>query len=277
MEVNCEDCAGCCIDWRPLADGIDHEHRGRFEPFDDRRNFVFLTREDVWEFLDAGLGDALTPRLFRGDSGVEVGGETVAAIRGRPAFVVGLRKPPKPVAPFGNEARWLPSCVFLDPETLQCRVYDTERYPSDCAAYPGHNLALDRETECERVEAAFGGERLLDDEPEEEGLLLGPSALGEKVFAFPEPESEAVADAIEGKPGRETRAAFAAVAAASAPGTLAVNDERRTAARERALDADGWVGGAIAEWERRAGGEADPSLGGAIEESRGAPPTPGWG
>ena len=39
-------------------------------------------------------------------------------------------------------------------------------------------LDLGAETECERVEAEWGGERLLEDEPPEgmEGLLLGPHA-----------------------------------------------------------------------------------------------------
>jgi len=278
MEVDCENCAGCCVDWRPVAeDDIDHERRGRFRALDDVHNFVFLTREEVRAFLEAGLADAMVPRLFAADDGVEVGGETVAAVGGVPAFVVGIRKPSKPVAPFGTEPRWLDTCAFLNPETLQCRIHDTDLYPGDCATYPGSNLALERETECERVEGAFGGARLLDDEPEgTDGLLLGPSALGEKVFGYPDPEDEAVAAAIGGDPSRETRAAFVAIAAASAPGTLAVNDERRAEAYERALDADGWTTGAIEEWHERAGETPEPSLGEAVEEARGAPPTPGW-
>ncbi len=277
MKVDCEGCAGCCVDWRPVADeDIDHERRGRFRALDGVHNFVFLTREEVRGFLDAGLADAMVPRLFEANDGIEVGGKTIAAVRGKPAFVMGLRKPPKPVAPFGSEPRWLDTCVFLDPETLQCRVHDTGLYPGDCASYPGHNLALDRQTECERVEDAFGRERLLDAELEhDDGLLLGPSALGEKVFGYPG-TGEPVVDAVGGAPSRETRAAFTAVAAASAPGTLSVNGERRTEARERALEADGWPTGAIGEWVERKGEEPKPSLGRRVEGARGAPSTPGW-
>jgi len=284
MEVDCENCAGCCVDWRALADVPEHERRGPQEPLDDTYNLVPLTRDDVRAFLDAGLADALTPRLWAARDGpsVTVDGREVAAIRGKPAFFVGIRKPPKPVAPFDTEGAWLPTCAFLDPETLQCRIHDAPEYPEECAEYPGHNLALGVETECERVEERVGGDRLLDDEPpaERSGLLFGPQAVGQKVFAHPGPDDlpAGVVDRLTaGDLTDEDRAAFVAVAAASAPGTTAVEPTKRERAYEAALDADSWVGRAIDEWTERAGEDApDPGLGAAVEAARGAPGTPGW-
>lgn len=142
MRVDCEDCAGCCLDWRALAPDdvdLDHERRGRYRPIDDAYNLAVLTRDDVRTFLDAGLADAMTPRLFHADGdapAVSIDGYDLAAVDGRPVFLVGLRKPPKPVAPFGTDGAWLPTCAFLDPDTLQCRLHDAELYPADCAAYP---------------------------------------------------------------------------------------------------------------------------------------------
>ncbi|NHN46102.1 YkgJ family cysteine cluster protein [Halostella sp. JP-L12] len=304
MEVNCEGCAGCCLDWRALADAdLDHERRGPYEPVDGEYNLVALTRDEVRAFLDAGLGDALRPRLWydgeRGgadgaeaddpddasDAGVRIDGAPVAAVRGRPVFFVGLRRAPKPVAPFGRESEtWLPTCVFLDPATLQCRLHDSERYPSECAEFPGHNLKLDVETECERVEREFGGDRLLDDEPPGgmTGPLFGPQALGQKVFVHPDPDrlDGAVDRMREGDLTAEDRAEFAAVAAASTPGTTSVNDDAYERAYEAALGADSWVGRAVDDWRARAGdpGERAPDapLGDRIEGERGAPDTPGW-
>jgi len=288
MEVDCEGCAACCIDWRALAEGdVEHERRGRYRPLDDVYNLVVLTREDVRAFLDAGLGDALTPRVCRAETGVAVGGETLAAIDGRPAFVVGVRKPPKPVAPFGTDPDWLPACAFLDPTTLQCRVHDSPLYPADCADYPGSNLALGAETECGRAEREFGGDRLLDDDaPEDPGFALGPQAVGWKVFAYPDPDDPPAAhrdldaDAVEalagGDPPPAVRAPFVAAAAASAPGTPSVDPDRYAAALETVRDADSWVGRAAAEWHRRSGDDPDPAAAEAVEDARGAPSTPGW-
>jgi Fe-S-cluster containining protein len=286
MEVDCENCAGCCVDWRALADtGVDHERRGPQEPLDDTYNLVPLTRDDVRAFLDAGLGDAMTPRLWEARAGpsVAVGGREVAAVSGKPAFFVGIRKPPKPVAPFDTDGAWLPTCAFLDPETLQCRIHDSPVYPEECAEYPGHNLELDVETECERVEAEVGGDRLLDDTPPEElsGLLFGPQAVGQKVFAYPDPDDlpAGVVDRLAaGELTDEDRARFVAVAAASAPGTTAVEPTKREQAYETAVDADSWVGRAIDDWAERAdGGETpDPELADTVEAARGAPRTPGW-
>ncbi|GAA0673640.1 YkgJ family cysteine cluster protein [Natronoarchaeum mannanilyticum] len=290
MEVDCEGCAGCCVDWRALTDAPgDHERGGDRQPLDDTYNLTPLRRGEVRTFVDAGLGDALTPRLWRDAGGVEIDGRELAGVGGRPAFFVGLRKIPKPVAPFDVAPRRLPACVFLDPETLQCRIHGDELYPQQCASYPGHNLTLDQETECERVERSFGGDRLLDDEPPEdaEGLLLGPQALGEKLFVHPEPERLAgVVDRVaRGEPTAADRAEFVGVAAASSPGATGVDERRYEAARERALEADSWVGETIAEGTDRADaatGEADaaeataPSLASAAEEDRGAPETPGW-
>jgi hypothetical protein len=286
MEVDCEGCAGCCLDWRPLAsDPSDHEGRGPYEPLDDTYNLAPVSGDEVRAFLDAGYGDALVPRLFRAESGpqVTVGGVDVAAVDGRLAFLVGLRKVPKPVAPFGTAPRWLPTCTFLDPATLQCRLHDTDRYPETCSTYPGTNLALGVETECERVEAAHGGDRLVDDEPPGDAApLFGPAALGARVFVHPDPDR--VADAVDrlaaGSPTRADRVEFLAVAAASRPGTPDVDEDRYERARERARESRSWVTAALAEWGERAGERGDPApdpgVAEAVEDDRGAPPTPGW-
>ncbi|WP_265109541.1 YkgJ family cysteine cluster protein [Halosolutus halophilus] len=326
MEVHCEGCAGCCLDWRSLLDSDDHDGSGsqhdrrgprksgsggpRREPLDDDPTFVPLTRDEVRTFLERGMAAAATPRFWHAadeSEGVEIDGHTVAAVAGRPAFFVGLRKPPKPVAPFGrDEETWLPACVFLDPTTLQCRIHDDgDLFPGECGAYPEHNLALDQETECERVEAAFGGDRLVDDSHDEpDGLLLGSQAVGAKLFCHPEPERlEGIVDrAASGDLTAADRAELVAVAAASSPGTLAVSEHHYDRAKARALAtnsaddpeegrADGgaieetgsdgdWIGPAIREWterRRRADGTVPRSaIAKTIEDARGAPETPGW-
>lgn len=281
MEVNCEGCAGCCIDWRTLSEeDIDHERRGPREPIDDAYNLVPLTRDDVRNFVEEGLGDAMTPRLWAADSGVEIDGTTLAAIDGKPAFFVGLRKSPKPVKPFGQPSSWLPTCAFLDPETLQCRIHSTEIYPEECGEYPGHNLALGVESECERVEGAFGGERLVDERVPEglSGLLLGPQAIGQKVFVHPEPErlTGTITRLREDRATDADRAEFVARALASSPGTTTHNDEAYERGYERVRETSSWVGEAIDEWERRAGDDPEPALAADVEETRGASETPGW-
>lgn len=292
MELNCAGCAGCCVDWRPLSPegGSDHERRGPRVPVDDAYNLVALEREEVRAFLEDGLGDALTIRLWEageGDGAVEVDGRQLAAVAGRPAFFVGLRKPPKPVAPVGREEpTWLPTCVFLDPGTLQCRIHGDDHYPAECSAYPAHNLALGVETECERVEAAGGGDRLIGDDPDDtDGApLFGPQAVGQKLFAHPDPDDLAgvVERTARGDLTREDRAEFVAVAAASSPATLAISEAHYEEARAQFLAADSWAGGAIGEWEERTGGRGeaaafDPGAAGrSVEEERGAPGTPGW-
>ncbi|MFC4990021.1 YkgJ family cysteine cluster protein [Saliphagus infecundisoli] len=293
MELNCAGCAGCCVDWRPLAPegGSDHERRGPYSPLDAAYNLVALEREEIRGFLADGMGDALTVRLWEADDdegAVEIDGHRLAAVAGRPAFFVGLRKPPKPVAPVGREEpTWLPSCVFLDPDTLQCRIHGDALYPAECGAYPAHNLELGVETECERVEAAGGGDRLLEDDPgdaADTGPLFGPQAVGQKLFAHPDPDDlEGIVErAAEGTLTREDRAEFVAVAAASSPGTLALSDPHYEDAREQVLAADSWAGRAIDDWEERAGGRGEPAAtdpadaGRAVEEERGAPDTPGW-
>ncbi|WP_123536438.1 YkgJ family cysteine cluster protein [Halosimplex salinum] len=286
MEVNCEGCAGCCLDWRSLApdDGAHgHERRGRYRPLDDVDNLAPLSSDEVRAFLDAGYAAAMVARLFRIDDGpsVSVGGVEVAAVRGRPAFLVGLRKIPKPVAPFDADPAWLPSCVFLDPETLQCRIHGDGIYPETCATYPGDNLALDAETECERVERVHGGERLVDgDPPADAEPVIGPGAIGARVFAHP--DADRIAEAVErlaaGDATRADHAEFVGVAAASTPGRLSVDDGRYERARDRALEAESWIDGATAEWvDRVASGEpADPTTAENVEADRGAPETPGW-
>jgi len=283
MEVNCEGCAGCCLDWRPLApDDLDHERTGSYSPLDDTYNLAPLSGDEVRTFLDAGESAALTPRLFRTDDGpqVTVGGVDLAAVGDRPAFLVGLRKVPKPVAPFGGDPRWLDACVFLDPATLQCRIHDTDRYPETCATYPGTNLVLDVETECERVERVHGGERLLDDDsPDGAAPVFGPAAVGARVFVHPDPDriAGAVERLADGVPTPDDRAEFLAVAAASSPGTGRVDPDRYERARERVREGESWVDAAVAEWVGRAATtDADPALAREVEDARDAPGTPGW-
>ncbi|SFR32941.1 YkgJ family cysteine cluster protein [Halogeometricum limi] len=288
MDVDCEDCAGCCVDWRPVSPApSDHERRGPRRPLDDVYNLVPLTRDEVVGFVRAGFGDVLVPRMWEVDDAdtpsVEVDGVSVAAIAGRPAFFVGLRKPSKPVSPFGVGRTWLDACVFLDPETLQCRIHEDDLYPDECREYPGHNLALGRETECERVESTFGGDRLLDDEtPELRGLLLGPHAVGSKVFAYP--DREALSGTVErmrrGDLTDADRAAFVGAAAGSRPGSTEVDETRAEAVRETVLDADSWAGEVVGAWTELAGDVGDDAAdapdGRTVEVARGAPETPGW-
>jgi hypothetical protein len=318
MEVNCRGCAGCCLDWRSLCADETIESEGRrvgrtaaAESADDADrtsparvplggsyNFVALSRDEVRTFVDQGAAAALTVRFWAVEDereGIEIGGRQIAAVAGRPVFFVGRRKPPKPVAPFDREEpAWLPTCVFLDPTTLQCRIHDDECFPDECAGYPGQPLAHGVDTECERVEARFGGDRLLDDEHDDvDAGLFGPQALGGKLFCHPRPA------ALEGLLGRVAtndlepadRADCLAIAAASSPGTVAISDYHYERAYEDALEAlegnrgdeGAWIGPAIDAWRRQFaehGGEdgpdPNPNLARAVEERRGAPETPGW-
>ena len=82
MELRCEGCAGCCVDWRPLApDAAGSDRAGDRPPLDDAYDLVPLTRDEVAGFLDDGLGDVLVPRLFEPaerDGRVSVDGVDVA-------------------------------------------------------------------------------------------------------------------------------------------------------------------------------------------------------
>lgn len=285
MEVNCAGCAGCCIDWRPLRAGAeDGERRGSRRALDDTYNLVPLTRDEVRDFCADGMGDVLVPRLWTAgedDDAVRIDGVRVAAVGGRPVFAVGLRKAPKPVAPFGTDPSWLRTCAFLDPTTLRCRIHGSDRYPRTCRTYPGHNLVLDAETECERVETAFGGDRLLDPSPPADAppLPFGPQAFGATVFAHPDPDSlGGVVDRLRrGDPTAADRADFVGVAVGSHPGSLDVDEGRARTWRERALDASSWVGRAIEAWERTAEGPGTPAAGVSVdEEALGAPGTVPW-
>lgn len=287
MDVNCDGCAGCCIDWRPLAPGTnDHERRGRRPPLDDAYNLVPLSRDEVRNFLDAGYGDVMTPRLWQAaetDDAVTVDGYDLVAVDGRPVFFVGLRKPPKPVGPFGLDRHWLDTCVFLDPETLRCRIHDSPLYPRTCRDYPGQNLTLDRETECERVEEVYGGDRLLDDTPPDDvSLALGPQALGAKLFAYPDPDdlTGVVGRLVDDDLTDADRARFVGIAVGSSPGTTAVDESRAEEARTEALAADSWAGQAIDAWTTQTGDRGSlatdvGAIGSTIEDARGAPETEG--
>lgn len=249
---------------------------------DDRYNLVPLTRADVRGLVAHGLADALMPRLWTVETGgVTVDGHELAALDDRPVFYLGLRTPPKPVGPFETTPRWLNTCIFLDPRTLQCRIHDSDIYPSECSAYPGHNLALDAETECERVEAETGSERLLDTEPPEElgSDVLGLGAVGHRLFVVPQVEmvEGLVADIKADTLARDDRAKFVATAAASAPGTTRIDEDQYTSVLQRAARADSWAGSAIEIWHRRAHQvEPAPDHAETVEDARGAPPTPGW-
>ena len=220
-----------------------------------------------------------------------VGGVELAAVGDRPAFLVGLRKVPKPVAPFDADPAWLDTCAFLDPRTLQCRIHGDETYPDTCTTYPGSNLELGVETECERVERVHGGERLLDDTPPEDATpAFGPGALGTRVFTHP--DHDRIVDAVErlvaGEPTAADRTEFVAVAAASAPGTGAVSEHRYEQAKTRIREETSWLDDALVEWTERAStrptedgaGDTettpDPRLARDVEDARGAPGTPGW-
>lgn len=288
MDVNCEGCAGCCLDWRPVAPAaLDHERRGSRQPLDDTYNLVPLLRDEVRAFLDAGYGDAMTPRLWRAEEGSDdqtltIDGYDVVALDGRPVFFVGLRKPPKPVGPFGLDQRWLATCVFLDPENLRCRIHEDDLYPETCARYPGENLVLGRETECERVEAAYGGDRLLDATPPEGiGPRLTPAAVGAKLFVHPDPDrlTGVVGRVAAGSPTAADRAEFVGVAVGSRAGSTEVDAVRAERARTRALTADSWAGGVVETWADRAGelgGDATDASYDDVEERRGAPETTDW-
>lgn len=284
MEVDCEGCAGCCIDWRPLTETpSQHERRGPGEPLDDTYNLVPLTRDDVRALVAAGLGDACVPRFFQvEEGGISVDGYQLATIDGRPAFYLGLRTPPKPVAPFDTDPHWLDTCVFLDPNTLQCRIHGEDHYPTECADYPGHNLKLDAETECERVTAATDRERLLDDEPpaDLDAPLRGPGAVGWRVFVVRERgvlDGSVLAALAEDTLSRSDRAVFVATAAASAPGTTVLNERRYESTLEKVRETSSWAGEAVEAWRALAATEpADPSLANAVETERDAPDTPGW-
>lgn len=288
MRVNCEGCAGCCIDWRPIGPpSLDRERLSDRPPVDDNYHLVPLLRDEVRDFVDAGYGDALAPRLFlarEDDDAVTVDGYDLAAIDGRPVFLVGLRKLPKPVAPFGVDPVWLDTCAFLDPTTLQCRIHDTDHYPRTCSTYPGHNLQLGTETECERVEAVHGGERLVDDEPPDvDPPLFGRGALGSKLFVHPDPDrlTGRVARTAEGEATVADRAAFVGTAVGAAAGTTEVNEKRAEQARRQVEAASSWVSEAAADWvalasERGTEAPVPGSLTADVEDARGAPATPGW-
>lgn len=289
VELNCERCAGCCIDWRPLQppdvdQSLDHERGGRFDPLDDVYNLAPLTSDEVRAFIDADLGAALMPRVFEAterDAAIQIDGYTLAAVNGRPTFLVGLRKPPKPVAPFGVDPTWLPTCVFLDPTTLQCRIHDESLYPETCDTYPADNLTLGAETECERVEASFGSDRLTTEPGDTTGApRMGRESIGSTVFAHPEPArlSGVIERLAAGAPTLEDRAEFVSVAAASRPGSFVVDTDRMIDATDQLLTETSWVADAIRDWEDRRGAHRppDPSLANQIETKRGAPPTPGW-
>ncbi|WP_255198277.1 YkgJ family cysteine cluster protein [Halorarius litoreus] len=279
MEVNCEGCAGCCVDWRPLSEAApDHERQGRYRPLDDTYNLVPLTGDEIRRFVDDGFGDVLVPRLFAAETGVTVDGHTLASVAGGPAFYVGLHKPSKPVGPFGHDPAWLDACVFLDPTTLQCRIHGTDRYPETCASYPGENLALGFETECERVERAFDGDRLRDGTPPKEPGI-DPVPLGSSVFVHPAPHrlDGVVERLVEGRATTADRAEFVAVAAGHHPGDVEVDTDHYEETYAAVLDAESWAGQASDEWGRLAdAADPEPATAREVEEARGAPPTPGW-
>jgi Fe-S-cluster containining protein len=288
MHVNCEGCGACCLDWRPIGPAsLDRERLSDRPPLDENYHLVPLLRDEIRDFVDADYGDALSPRLFLAgddDETVTVDGYDLAAMDGRPVFLVGIRKLPKPVSPFGVDPVWLDTCAFLDPTTLQCRIHDSDHYPRTCATYPAHNLLLGKETECERVEAAYGGGRLLDDDPGDVSPpLFGRAVLGAKLFVYPDPDDLVgrVERIAAGDQTDADRARFVGAAVGTAVGSTEVNETRAAAVREQVAAADSWVGAAAADWATRAGARGsdapDPeTVVDDAEEGYGAPETPGW-
>lgn len=280
MEVDCEGCAGCCLDWRSLVeDPSTHERDGNRTPIDDMYNFVPLTRDEVQAFYEHDLTDALVPRLWYDDDGLDIDKYSIATINNHPVFYLGPAKPSKPVAPFNSPSTWLPTCVFLDPETLQCRIHNSELYPAECAEYPGHNLDLGVETECERVEASFGGSRLLDDSVPEDmsELLLGPQAIGQKIFMHPDAErlTDILPRVEAGEVTHDDTVEFVAAALAGSPGMTSVDIDRYNNLKEEIQQSKSWAGKAIESWEAlQRTHDPNTTLAKTVESN--APPTPGW-
>ncbi|NUE01561.1 YkgJ family cysteine cluster protein [Halorubraceae archaeon YAN] len=286
MEVNCAGCAGCCIDWRALvSDPVAHERQGDRAPIDDTYNLVPLRGHEARSLVDCGYGDAMTPRLFEAgpdDDCVRVDGFDLAAIGDRPVFYLGLRKPPKPVAPFGEHRQWLRSCAFLDPETLQCRIHGDDLYPETCSVYPGDNLHMDQETECERVEDVFGGIRLIDaTPPDNRSQPQFAGAVGSKIFGYPDPdELSGVVDRLAANAlTAYDRSLFVGIASGSSPGMLDINKAIAETYQSKAHSAESWVGKTIEHWEKRAdaaGTRAVVDNPAIYETDHGAPETTGW-
>ncbi len=280
MEVDCEGCAGCCLDWRSLVeDPSTHERDGKRSPIDDMYNFVPLTRDEIRGFYENDLTDALVPRLWFDDDGLDINDYSIATINDSPVFYLGPAKPPKPVDPFDTTTAWLPTCVFLDPESLQCRIHNTDLYPTECAEYPAHNLDLGVETECERVENSFGGSRLQEDSIPDtlSELLLGPQAIGQKIFIHPDVERLAgILPRIEaGEVTTEDSTEFVAAALAGSPGTTSVDVDRYRSLKETISQSESWAGKAKQSWESLYHAhDPDVTLAATVESE--APPTPGW-
>ena len=210
---------------------------------------------------------------------MQIDGYDVISIDGYPLFMIGLRQVKKPVSPFGTEPHWLPSCVFLDPTTLQCRIHDTEIYPTACEAYPGQHLALGVEPMCERVENHWDEQRLLDHEAEATmPPPFGIQALGATAFLHPHPDrlTGRIERFVAGELTPDDRAEFTAVALNQSPG-MPLAKEPTTEQLTSLMDTRSWITDAITDWEQLADtAPPEAPLSESIETDRVAPETPGW-
>ncbi len=285
MKLNCKECAGCCIDWRSMASkniDMNHEWRGKYKPIDNTYNLVVLTKDDIVNLLQSGYVDSMTPRLFYSSKkSIEINGISIASIDEKPIFFIGIRKVKKPVSPFGKDSRWLPSCIFLDPSNLQCRIHDSEIYPESCFNYPKNNIALDLETECERVEKNFNQRRLKNEEgiKETSNVFFGPEVIGHKIFVYQNKNelSNIINDIKKNNLDKKQRYKFIATAIASSPGSTTINKKKFQEALSKAYESESWINDTINDWKQRKQNEKpNPKKSGIVETKRGAPKTPGW-
>lgn len=286
VELNCQECAGCCIDWHsvvPDREFTDTTFEG-YTPYDSRDKFVTVSSDEVRKFIQSGYGDGLIPRLFQPTDNqlgcMTIDGVELASIDSQPVFLMGLRSTRKPVAPFGLDPSWLPTCIFLDPDSLQCRIHNSKVYPDTCARYPADNLYFDAETECERVEQIFGEDRLLEHDDSSPRPTIGPGSVGGTVFLHPKPErlDGLIKPLLEDPAVEPGRIEFSAVAAASAPGVDHIDQERYEQVHSQLSGSTSWISEVADRWKQiyEMGKPTDHAETLDVEVPTGAPPTPGW-
>jgi len=284
MEVNCEGCAGCCIDWRALNDAkVDHERRGRYVPLDDVGNLAPIRRDGSGPSSTKGSATSSSPDCSPARA-------TPPSISTEPRWRPSTDGPhsssacasrPKPVGPFDSDSTWLPTCAFLDPTTLQCRIHGDDLYPETCRRYPRREPRAGRG---DGVRARGSGLRRVPADRRRTARrrrtdLRARGGRDDGVRSpRPRPADGRRRPPAERRVDPEDRAEFVAVAAASSPAMLAVSDPVYEETREQVLDADSWAGRAIDRWTDRAGdagtdAPAPAPLAKEFEEEAGAPET----